>query len=484
LRSCFVPRGARASVFGQRALRDVAHVGCIARTTKNLSLPKTLTGPIVKCWDKPARTSSSTPYLGNSWSWVAPSVTPNWIHRLPKRGRQAHWLTLSLGLHLGYQRWPRDTVGRWLVRRRKGRNAYTVATLGRADDAGGIEGMSYEFACAAALAAQPPAATAAKRYDVRACIIDYIDFLAARGQRTDGVERTAVAHILPTLGNLAVSELTTAQLRKWLAAVAAAPARKRSPADRQNFKPSDESDPDYTRRRQCSANRVAATLRAALNHAHTEGKVPHAEAWGRRWQRFRGVDAARVRYLSMEEARRFLNACDPAEFHPLARGALETGCRYGELIALQVADFNADSGTVLVRKSKTYKARHVPLTEHGAEFFRMITLGRAGDAPMFARAVGERWTLGMQGRFMAMACQHASIMPPIGFHQLRHTWASNAIMNGVPAMIVARVLGHRDTVQIEKHYAHLAPSFITEAIRAGAPRFGPVQTGRVQNIRS
>src|SRR5216684_5208826 len=27
LRSCFVPRGARVSVFGQRALRDVAHVG-------------------------------------------------------------------------------------------------------------------------------------------------------------------------------------------------------------------------------------------------------------------------------------------------------------------------------------------------------------------------------------------------------------------------------------------------------------------------
>jgi hypothetical protein len=28
---------------------------------------------------------------------------------------------------------------------------------------------------------------------------------------------------------------------------------------------------------------------------------------------------------------------------------------------------------------------------------------------------------------------------------------------------------------VEKHYGHLAPSYITEAIRAGAPRFGKVK---------
>jgi hypothetical protein len=33
-------------------------------------------------------------------------------------------------------------------------------------------------------------------------------------------------------------------------------------------------------------------------------------------------------------------------------------------------------------------------------------------------------------------------------------------------------LGHSDTRMVEKHYGHLAPSFIAEAIRAGAPRFG------------
>jgi hypothetical protein len=38
-------------------------------------------------------------------------------------------------------------------------------------------------------------------------------------------------------------------------------------------------------------------------------------------------------------------------------------------------------------------------------------------------------------------------------------------------MVVARNLGHSDTRMVEKHYGHLAPSYIADAIRASAPRF-------------
>jgi integrase len=73
---------------------------------------------------------------------------------------------------------------------------------------------------------------------------------------------------------------------------------------------------------------------------------------------------------------------------------------------------------------------------------------------------------------MAAANTQAKITPPITFHGLRHTWASLSVMNAVPLMIVARNLGHASTGMVEKHYGHLAPSYITDAIRAGAPRFG------------
>ena len=40
---------------------------------------------------------------------------------------------------------------------------------------------------------------------------------------------------------------------------------------------------------------------------------------------------------------------------------------------------------------------------------------------------------------------------------------------GFPLMVVARNLGHADTRMVEKHYGHLATSYVREAIRAAKP---------------
>ena len=50
-----------------------------------------------------------------------------------KRGRQPHWQAISGHAHLGYQRWPEDDAGRWILRRYDG-GKYSVQPLGRADD--------------------------------------------------------------------------------------------------------------------------------------------------------------------------------------------------------------------------------------------------------------------------------------------------------------------------------------------------------------
>ena len=84
---------------------------------------------------------------------------------------------------------------------------------------------------------------------------------------------------------------------------------------------------------------------------------------------------------------------------------------------------------------------------------------------------------------MKEACERAEIKPTISFHILRHTWASLAVMNGTPLLVVAKNLGHADTRMVEKHYGHLAPSFIAEAIRAGAPRYGIKPSKRVVPLR-
>jgi integrase len=178
-----------------------------------------------------------------------------------------------------------------------------------------------------------------------------------------------------------------------------------------------------------------------------------------------------VRYLTVAEAKRLINACEPS-FRMLVEAGLQTGARYSELAALLVHDFNPDAGTVSIRHSKAGKPRHVVLTEEGASFFQQLCAGRGGNEVILQKPTGGPWLKSHQKRPMEEACEHAKIKPAMGFHGLRHTWASLTVMNGTPLLVVAKNLGHSDTRMVEKHYGHLAPSYIADAIRAGAPRFG------------
>jgi integrase len=135
---------------------------------------------------------------------------------------------------------------------------------------------------------------------------------------------------------------------------------------------------------------------------------------------------------------------------------------------MRVADFHRDSGTVVVRTSKAGKVRHIELTAEGLEFFRETTAGRAGAELLFHRD-GAAWGKSHQQRPLADACRAARISPAASFHTLRHTYASLMVMDAVPLMVVARNLGHADTRMVEKHYGHLATSYVREAIRSAKP---------------
>lgn len=235
------------------------------------------------------------------------------------------------------------------------------------------------------------------------------------------------------------------------------------------------------RRRRATANRVLTILKAALNHAWREGKIASDTPW-RTVKPFHDVEAPVVRYLAADECKRLTNATDE-HFRPMVRAALLTGCRYGELAALRASDFNPDSGTLAVRASKSGKARHVVLTDEGRRFFEAATAGRLGGALIFARPDGKPWGKSHQQRPLIEACNQAKISPSVSFHVLRHTHGSLLAMQGVPLAVIAKQLGHADTRMTEKHYAHLAPSYVSETIRANFPDLGIVDKPRVRNLR-
>jgi integrase len=393
--------------------------------------------------------------------------------RLKVRGKP-YWRTLEPGLHLGYRR-PATGAGKWLARHYIGDERYEVETIAVADDFSDPDGVAIlSFQQAQKLARERMVARAhaaagkTKPLTVKDAIDSYIEFLETNRKSGREGRYAADAFILPTLGKCEVAALTTDQIRTWHAKVAKAPARIRTkPGQKQKFKSS--TDPEHARRRKSTANRILTVLKGALNRAWRDGKVASDSEW-RRVEPFESVESARVRYLSIAEATRLINASD-ADFRRMVRGALETGARYGELCALLVSDFNVDSGTLAIRQSKAGKPRHVVLTDDGAAFFRSITAGRAGSEFLFVKDNGDAWLPSHQAAPMHEANERARIDPPINFHGLRHTWASHAVMGGVPLIVVAKNLGHTDTRMVEKHYGHLAPSYVADAIRAGGPRF-------------
>jgi len=165
----------------------------------------------------------------------------------------------------------------------------------------------------------------------------------------------------------------------------------------------------------------------------------------------------------------------------MVQAALQTGARYSELARLRVHDFNPDSGTISILKSKSGRARHVALTEEGAEYFTALCVGRPGGEVLLRRANDEPWGASNQIVPMAEACHRAGISPAVGFHTLRHTYASLAVMGGAPLVVVAAALGHADVRMVSKHYGHIAQSYVADAIRASAPRFG-FKAGNVRAI--
>ena len=104
-------------------------------------------------------------------------------------------------------------------------------------------------------------------------------------------------------------------------------------------------------------------------------------------------------------------------------------------------------------------------------YFVELTVGRDATDLVLGAKNGTPWTKSAQARPMREACERAKIRPAIGFHILRHTWASLAIKAGLPLWMVARNLGHSDTRMVEKHYGHVEQDFIAKAIREAAPQF-------------
>jgi integrase len=173
-------------------------------------------------------------------------------------------------------------------------------------------------------------------------------------------------------------------------------------------------------------------------------------------------------FFDFGETERLLGAADD-EARPPILFALRTGLRQGELRALRPQDVDFAGKKIYVRRAawrnvigvpKSWRSRELPLADDAARAIEPLPRGQF----VFAHPTGRIWHHNELKWRLFRTCKRAGLKP-VGWHVLRHTFASHLVMRGVPIKVVQELLGHRD-IRMTMRYAHLAPALRKDAVEA------------------
>lgn len=391
--------------------------------------------------------------------------------RLKLEPEKRYFLNIGEGVSLCYRR-GKTGAGVWFCRTLDAEGKQRIEKVGEADDFQDHEenpsvlnfNQAQELCRKIIADVRLPEHKRPSKLTVAEAVDHYLKWFEVHRKSLRDTQRTIEAHILPVFGKQLVSDLTSIDIKRWHQNLATRPPRIRSSKSSIDAKhPAGWiADEDTKRSRKSTANRILTVLKAILNKAFEDKLVNEDTEW-RRVKPFKDVDRPIERFLTEEECNRLLASCE-LDFRNLVFAALLTGCRYGELIALIVSDFDARASGIWIRESKSGKPRFVTLNQAGQQFFNAVVLGKKRSGLILTRANGEAWGRSHQVRRMKESCAAAGIDPPASFHELRHSYASHLIQKGVHLKAIATLLGHADTRITERHYSHLDSQTLRDAV--------------------
>ncbi len=180
-------------------------------------------------------------------------------------------------------------------------------------------------------------------------------------------------------------------------------------------------------------------------------------------------------YLSPDECELLLSRTDGI-VRELILTALRTGMRQGELKGLQWSSINWGNRSIAVRHSrddrekilvspKSNRERHIPMD---IDVYEALYRRKRNTGYVFLDSDKEPFDYHRMERRLTKACKEAGLRK-IGWHTLRHTFATHLAMRGVPLNTVQVLLGH-STIITTMRYAHVAPSTLRSAIAILSPR--------------
>ena len=167
-------------------------------------------------------------------------------------------------------------------------------------------------------------------------------------------------------------------------------------------------------------------------------------------------EVKRVRFLMPDDVQKLLSNCAD-HLKPIVTVAVHTGMRKGELLSLNWDQVNFEQGIISLLDTKNHERRDIPINETVKA--TLTGLERKGSYVFSAEDGGS---FGDVRRSFETALRRSGIQD-FRFHDLRHTFASNLVMESVDIMTVKELMGHKD-LTMTLRYTHLAPNHKTKAV--------------------
>lgn len=175
-------------------------------------------------------------------------------------------------------------------------------------------------------------------------------------------------------------------------------------------------------------------------------------------------------FLDFDEAKALINTAEDT-WRGMIVVALKTGLRQGELLELRRSDISPNFRQLRVSRSnfrgqvtttKNGKARDIPLCDHARHALQEQLASHKHEL-VFCEQNGEAINALDCRRPLYRACNTAGLRE-IGWHVLRHSFASHLVMLGAPLKVVQELMGH-GSMTMTLRYAHLSPQAKHSAIQ-------------------
>ena len=294
------------------------------------------------------------------------------------------------------------------------------------------------------------------------------------------------AYVLPSLGATSLRDLTSGHLEGLY-------TRLRTDGKRQGSGGLSES----------SVHKVHMSISKVLGDATESGLLrSNPAARVPRHAKPKAGNSPEMKVWTTEEVGRFLSAIESDRLQPLLGFAITTFLRRGEICGLRWEDADLERGTLAVRRARVAcggqivegipkggRARTVSIDPSTVAALRRWKAVQNAER----LAWGEAWTDtgylftredGQPLHPQTLANEYRRLVrqagvPPIRFHDLRHTGATLALANGVPVKVVSERLGHTDIKLTFNVYAHVLPGMQ----EAAAARIGGLVWG-VEDVKA